>query len=635
MVDYRSLLGLSFDPSEEQKAILRRNEDTIVRALPGSGKTTILTLKLMELLLSGKVSGKICCISYTNLNVSDLREECERILPDELLKNIDFLTFHGFCQRFILLPYSYLVKSLRGNRPFSTLFDFDLHGEALLGKLDQKRTDDIDKIKYDGQVYYKFYQTANGWKVTGEKISKDSFDRYFQFLNDNQLIDFNQILFYSHRVLEEWAFVPIALNLAFDWIFIDEFQDVTEPQYEIFQLLRKCREQIGTGVRWFLVGDPNQSIYGFAGANPKSMFEAQQFLNHINGFDCEQTLKISYRCSAPVFEFVARNYNKVIQLIIDRTFQGEQISRGFKEYFESLKIPSGLIGSHRDGKVQFSGWEDSLRMLSDNELNSSICCIGVTTHDSFDLFRNFQGDKWTFGELARVFWESVAFDSQDQSKELFSFFCSYIRVKMAAQFAEGDYHRLLGRLKFFVNKMVARVGTNDIDELVVDRIIADTLSLDRRLNLKAGLEIESQEFLDKFGNAMQQHLQIQISIAPKKVNSSRRDVPLSDFVMKLQLLDSEGTFFEIRHIHKIKGLEYKKIIVRRTHKIPYKADENHVHNVLYGESDSPQTVTEKELLDYIQELNKLYVMLTRSKSDVFIDDEGGLCKFIDPTLLKS
>ena len=91
MANYRLKLGTDFDLSPKQIEILERNKDTLVRALPGSGKTTILTLKIKNLLIDDPRLNKLCCISYTNVNVEDLETSCSLILDTEQMKKIDFL----------------------------------------------------------------------------------------------------------------------------------------------------------------------------------------------------------------------------------------------------------------------------------------------------------------------------------------------------------------------------------------------------------------------------------------------------------------------------------------------------------------------------------------------------------------
>ena len=144
MVDYRIKLGTDFDLSQKQIEILQRNSDTLVRAVPGSGKTTILTLKIKNLLLDNSNISRICCISYTNVNVEDLEKSCSKMISSDLIGKIEFLTFHRFCIKYILEPFSYLYRSDKGLRPYKKIFNYKEHGPALIEFLKNNNTSEND-----------------------------------------------------------------------------------------------------------------------------------------------------------------------------------------------------------------------------------------------------------------------------------------------------------------------------------------------------------------------------------------------------------------------------------------------------------------------------------------------------------
>jgi ATP-dependent exoDNAse (exonuclease V) beta subunit len=90
----------------------------------------------------------------------------------------------------------------------------------------------------------------------------------------------------------------------------------------------------------------------------------------------------------------------------------------------------------------------------------------------------------------------------------------------------------------------------------------------------------------------------------------------SSFFSRLDLTNKNKITFEIKHIHKIKGLKYEQVIVQKLEDLPFRAKDNKVHqSIFHAKQDVVKT---EDVYDYIQELNKLYVMLTRSKKSLYI-----------------
>ena len=193
MVNYRTKLGIDFDLSPKQVEILERNKDTIVRALPGSGKTTILTLKIKNLLLDNPHITKICCISYTNVNVEDLELSCAKLIRPELLTKVEFLTFHSFCLQYVLSPFSYLYRNSKGLRPYKKIFNFNEHGTNLVKYLKAENISDaeIAKISDNKKVYYNLKLLNGKWRPVSTSHEEGTIIKYLCFLNSRKLIDFN------------------------------------------------------------------------------------------------------------------------------------------------------------------------------------------------------------------------------------------------------------------------------------------------------------------------------------------------------------------------------------------------------------------------------------------------------------
>ncbi|NQU99517.1 MAG: hypothetical protein HQ538_02165 [Parcubacteria group bacterium] len=102
---------------------------------------------------------------------------------------------------------------------------------------------------------------------------------------------------------------------------------------------------------------------------------------------------------------------------------------------------------------------------------------------------------------------------------------------------------------------------------------------------------------------------------------------LVDFLYFITRSNTEKITFEIKHIHKIKGLEYEQVIVQRIEDLPHKSNYGLHGAVFWGRNYQPSV---DEIYDYIQELNKLYVMLTRSRKNLYIiKNQNKNCRFLE------
>lgn len=633
MVNYRERLGIDYDLSQDQIAILQRNDDTLVRALPGSGKTTILTLKLKKLLLDNPKIRKIVCISYTNVNVDDLRNSCAKLIEDQLFLKIEFQTFHRFCLDYILHPFSYLYRSRKGLRAYKTIFNFAEHGKQLIDYLTAKgvSASELSEIQKAEYVYYNFKFLAGGWKPVSNGLSGKTVAIYLNFLNEFKLIDFNLINLLSLFVIQENPFVRKVLNKSIDWIFIDEFQDVSDIQCRIIEELRKSHSKNCSNMKWFMVGDPNQSIYGFAGANPKSMYDMRNFLNSLSEHDedCELKLKKTYRCSRCVFDFAKKNYNLVLSKI-----RGSKAFEALKEgdiekYLTDLEISADLIGDHIDGEVlvkpTISELEEIINLKFTELADEEVCCIGVNRYNSIDVYRKYKlQDDIDDGEDFAIYADFYKDYEDKYGFKYFSLFICYLKIK---------YYFCHNRIKLptLINQFIYHLNQFLVDKLerkpdnVLLGVFVDCLKLLEPLNVDANIFDEFVIFANNFVLAVNEKFDLsneEKQIFPTISSSDRRpdlnglsEPTIQGFVSFIIRSKNNSNTFDVKHIHKIKGLEYEQVIIQKIEDLPHRANAK-LHKAMFSSEDA--TLAVDDIYNYIQELNKLYVMLTRSKKNLYI-----------------
>lgn len=248
----------------QQRQAVEHNGNLLLTACPGSGKTRVIMAKL--LLLAEQLEDtprSVGCITYTNAAVEEIESRIKQNGSQSLLERCEIATIHAFCLRFILKPYCWLIPELPDGFKVLTremsLFDRLVRTvEDEIGRAIQFRTfEDYASLRVNTEG------RAAGVGIDGGIVSEANAERYWELMRRNGYIDFAMILFYSLRILREHSFVGRGLSSKFAWLLVDEFQDTTDVQIAILgELERHLRS------RFFLVGDENQSINGFAGARP-------------------------------------------------------------------------------------------------------------------------------------------------------------------------------------------------------------------------------------------------------------------------------------------------------------------------------------------------------------------------------
>lgn len=644
MANYRVKLGINFDLSSKQVEILERNKDTIVRALPGSGKTTILTLKIKNLLLDNPHITKICCISYTNINVEDLELSCVQLIEPKLLGKVEFLTFHSFCLQYVLSPFSYLYRNSRGLRPYKKVFNFNEHGAALVDYLKAENIDDLEisKISNSQKVYYNLKLVNEKWAPVSTSHEKKTVAKYLSFLNSHQLIDFNLINLLSLFIIQDNQIVRRALNKSMDWIFIDEFQDVSEIQCKIIEVLSANRINKQAENKWFMVGDPNQSIYGFAGANPRSMYDMRNFFNILHqGEDCEIKLEKSHRCSDEVFKFAKKNYNQVLHKIkssqVVRALQNSEISG----YLDDLGIADDLQGNGGDGKVivktTTSAVSDIVRLKLNELLDQEVCCIGINRFNSIDVYKQYMlQDSSGNGENFSLYSEIYKDYEDKYGFKYFSLFIRYLILKHHFYNNRIQYPKSLDKFLYSLKLLISeKLNTETLSQTLFS-ITVDAIDIFSPLSNDDSIFTEFVSFTERLVASLRPNLKLSedeqaifVAISETdKIDSlnGAAEPKMKDFITYITRSNTEKLTFEIKHIHKIKGLEYEQVIVQRVEDLPHKSNYN-LHEAVFGTKRHQASMG--EIYDYIQELNKLYVMLTRPRKNLYIiRNQSRQCHFL-------
>lgn len=283
--------------NDEQEAAVRFEGSQFLIACPGSGKTRTLTYKIAYEL--SRLTSKrkfVVAITYTNRAADEIHERIEALGLDTTQLWIG--TIHAFCLEWILKPYGIYDPALAHGYGILDLHEREKLLEELCKPYQAQRVTFWDCDYYFTRTNYILGCSDTRKHPLIEKV----LERYFQILSERRLIDFEMILKYADRLTEAKPAINQILSNLFSIILVDEYQDTKEIQYEILASILRAG---GGKTNLFMVGDPNQAIFGSLGGYPIELGE----LTEKSGIHIEtRALSRNYRSSERIIEYFG-NFN--------------------------------------------------------------------------------------------------------------------------------------------------------------------------------------------------------------------------------------------------------------------------------------------------------------------------------------
>ena len=278
--------------SKEQRDAVKYDGNTLIVACPGSGKTRTLVAKLLHCLDEVRgTSRRIACLTYTNAAVYEIEDRLRTYGKCGDEDYCDISTIHSFCLVNILSHFYWRIPEYA--QGFSVITpDSDAF---------QRIAEDI-LAEYGvparfREYFEQFNRESDGTAIVSPDLDTDIALSFWERLQAQGLIDFPNIIYYAFRLLSERPSIAYALSCKYAWLLVDEFQDTTALQTEIFRQIAAFRQ-----TRYFLVGDPYQSIFGFAGARVELMEVFAQEISAESRFK----LTANYRSSTRIIGHAER-----------------------------------------------------------------------------------------------------------------------------------------------------------------------------------------------------------------------------------------------------------------------------------------------------------------------------------------
>lgn len=263
---------------------------------PGSGKTTTMTKRVVSLLENYHVNpANILVVTFTKAAAREMKERFEKLCMDSGItqnyRQVTFGTFHGVF--YGILRHAY---RLTGKNIISEGQRFDMLRELAYRQRmeieDEKEffeglVQEISEVK-NSRIPLEHYYSKN----CPDEVFRKIYTSYVTTCRQSRLLDFDDMLLYCYDLLTQRPDILAGWQKKFQYILVDEFQDINKLQYDIVKMLAAPENNL------FIVGDDDQSIYAFRGAKPEIM------MNFPKDFPSVQTelLPVNYRSTGEIVE---------------------------------------------------------------------------------------------------------------------------------------------------------------------------------------------------------------------------------------------------------------------------------------------------------------------------------------------
>jgi len=294
---------------EQRKAVETVHGPLLILAGAGSGKTRVITYRIAHLIEDLNVSpDSILAVTFTNKAASEMAERVENLAGGSLLRQPWISTFHSFCVRVLRRD----IDALKEFRKDFAIYDETDQQQVVRAAMRRLGID--DKQTKPSAVLSRISWAKNHMMDPQEVFHSASdpvservahvFEIYKQELKKANALDFDDLLLEAVRLLRQVAKVRERYNRRFEYVLIDEYQDTNRPQYELIRLLAGSHHNI------CVVGDEDQSIYSWRGADIRNILEFEQDFPDSKIIRLEQNYRSTQNILSAASAVVANNVQR-------------------------------------------------------------------------------------------------------------------------------------------------------------------------------------------------------------------------------------------------------------------------------------------------------------------------------------
>lgn len=282
----------------QKKAVLQTEGPVLILAGAGSGKTGALTVRIAHLLETGIKPWNILAITFTNKAAREMKERVEKLVGDGA-RDMWISTFHSTCVRILRRE----IHLLDYENQFS-IYDGDDQEKIMreaFKRLNMSTTDKSFSVKGAMSVISHLKEEMTSWEDYAQKVDRDDlkavriakvYQTYQMMLKENNALDFDDLIYKTVLLFRQHPEVLEKYQDRFRYIMVDEYQDTNTSQYELVAMLAAKYQNL------CVVGDDDQSIYGWRGANIRNILDFEKDFPNTVVIKLEQ----NYRSTKKILE---------------------------------------------------------------------------------------------------------------------------------------------------------------------------------------------------------------------------------------------------------------------------------------------------------------------------------------------
>lgn len=301
--------------NEEQLLAVKTTEGYVrVIAGAGSGKTKTLTSRFIYLVKSIGISpANILCVTFTNKAAAEMRKRVEVVIKD--LSASFICTFHGFCVR-VLRDDIYILNYPRN---FNIIDEDDV--ESVLKKVYEQLDINSSYMTFEDAKKYISYMKLSGQYI--DLLIKKDFSDILERYNDKTLsydvrifygylyeqrknfsLDFDDLIYFVYYIFKKNEIILNKWQKRLNYIMVDEFQDVSKRQYDLCEMLSEYHKNL------FVVGDPDQTIYSWRGADVGLLLNFEEFHSNCKTIVLNKNYRSTKNILKAANSLISKNKNR-------------------------------------------------------------------------------------------------------------------------------------------------------------------------------------------------------------------------------------------------------------------------------------------------------------------------------------
>jgi DNA helicase II / ATP-dependent DNA helicase PcrA len=313
----------------QREAVEHSEGPLLVLAGAGSGKTRVITHRIAHLMTAFRVPGwAVLAVTFTNKAAGEMRDRVRSLVSTGPEGAPTVATFHSFCVRLLRREGAPLGQLRRGFTPLFTIYDDD--DQISMIKSIYKALGLDDKFMQPRAALSRISH-AKSHTQSPEEVARAAtdptttrfasvYERYEARLRESNALDFDDLLLEAVNLLRHDDATRQRLNQRYEFVMVDEYQDTNRSQYDLMRLLSEQRHNI------CVVGDEDQSIYGWRGANIRNILDFERDFPGATIIRLEQNYRSTQTILEAASAVVANNTERIGKTLWTDSGAGEKIT---------------------------------------------------------------------------------------------------------------------------------------------------------------------------------------------------------------------------------------------------------------------------------------------------------------------